>query len=127
VNHPVSSAPADALYCVQVAYPVAAGFFDIGHYVNKHVPLALRLMREHLGIVPLRVEILADVAALPGREDPKYPCMCLMYFRTGEEVETFSRFYRTPEISAIMRVDHPNYTKHPPEVQVSRVFDVAAT
>lgn len=127
MNEQAPAAGAAPLYCVQVAYPVAAGFFDADYYVNKHVPLALRLMREHLGIRPLRVEVLAGAAALPGREDPKYPCICLMYFQSGEEVEAFSRFYRIPEITAIMRVDHPNYTKHPPEVQVSRVFDVAAS
>ena len=59
------------LYCVQVAYPLSAGFFDATYYVEKHVPLALRLMREHLGIRPLRVEVLAQASALPGREAPK--------------------------------------------------------
>lgn len=48
----------------------------------------MRLVHEHLGLLPVR-------------EAPQYPCRCLMWFRRPDELASFSRFYgiaQTPEI-----------------------------
>ncbi|HVW24736.1 MAG TPA: EthD family reductase [Polyangiaceae bacterium] len=85
--------------------------FDFDYYVDRHVPLARRLLE------PVRIEVDRCVSAEERGSAPRAVCVAHLYFATLDD------YYRGLEThgDALGR-DVPNYTNAELEVLVSEIL-----
>ena len=101
---------------ISILYPSTEnGRFDMGYYVETHMPLSIKLLSEHPGYKGVSVE-RGLAGAIPGVE-PTYVAMCHFLF---ESVEAFQAAF-APHAAALQG-DMPNYTDIAPVIQVSEVL-----
>ena len=98
-------------------YPTTAGArFDFDYYLERHVPLARRLLAR-LGLV--RLEIDRGVSGEERGSEPRWVCVAHLYFETPED------FHRAMDAAGDeLGADVANYTDIPIEVQVSDIVAV---
>ena len=98
---------------VSVVYPNEEGSsFDIGYYVDKHVPLCQKL----LGPALLKVEIDEGISgAAPDSRAPFVAAVHLYFASTASFYDNFG-----PHAKAI-RADVPNYTNIKPVTQIAKL------
>jgi uncharacterized protein (TIGR02118 family) len=100
------------MICVSVLYPNAAGKrFDHDYYAQKHMPLALDLLKGN-GMTHYEIDRGLGGGA-PG-SPPPYLCMGRLYFETLVGFEQ-GLAQHGPKLLA----DIPNYTNAEPVLQVS--------
>jgi len=101
---------------VSILYPKTSGtHFDLDYYVQKHMPLAIRLLSSHPGYRGVSVEHGLGGGA-PG-SDATYTAMCHFLFDTSESfMQAFGAHAPT------LQADIPAYTDSVPVVQVSEVL-----
>ena len=101
---------------ISILYPNSKNTrFDIGYYIDKHMPLAIELLSAHSGFNGVSVEHGLS-GAVPGTDAP-YVAMCHFLF---DSVESFSAAF-TPN-AAVLQGDIPNYTDSEAVIQVSEVL-----
>jgi uncharacterized protein (TIGR02118 family) len=98
---------------VSVVYPNEEGSsFDIGYYVDQHVPLCQKL----LGPALLKVEIDEGISGAAPDSRPPFVAAVHMYFAsTASFYDSFG-----PHAKAI-RADVPNYTNIKPVTQIAKL------
>jgi uncharacterized protein (TIGR02118 family) len=89
--------------------------FDMGYYVNKHMPLSIELLSAHPGFKGVSVERGLG-GAVPGA-DAAFVAMCHFLF---DSLENFTAAF-APN-AAVLQGDMPNYTDLEPVIQVSEVL-----
>lgn len=101
---------------VSILYPARAGArFDFTYYVQKHMPLSIRLLRAHPGFRGVSVE-RGLAAAEPGAE-PAFVAACQFLF---ESIEQFLEAF-LPH-AATLQADMPSYTDIEPLIQFNEVL-----
>jgi uncharacterized protein (TIGR02118 family) len=89
--------------------------FDMAYYVEKHMPMSIRLLSPHPGFRGVSVE--KGVAGAPPGSAPAYVAMCHFTF---ESVETFMDAF-LPH-AATLEGDIPKYTDVAPVIQFNEVL-----
>jgi uncharacterized protein (TIGR02118 family) len=89
--------------------------FDMGYYVDKHMPLSIELLSAHPGFKGVSVERGLG-GAVPGA-DAAFAAMCHFLF---DSLESFTAAF-TPN-AAVLQGDMPNYTDLEPVIQVNEVL-----
>lgn len=110
---------------ISILYPNEEGArFDMGYYIETHMPLSIGLLSSHSGFQGVSVES-GLAGAMPGTDVP-YVAMCHFLF---DSVDDFLAAF-TPN-AAVLQGDMPNYTDIAPIIQVSEVLissvDIAYT
>lgn len=101
---------------ISILYPNGKNTrFDMNYYVEKHMPLAIKLLSAHTGFKGVSVE-RGISGGVPGTECT-YVAMCHFLF---DSVESFSAAF-APN-AAVLQGDIANYTDLEPVVQVSEVL-----
>jgi uncharacterized protein (TIGR02118 family) len=87
--------------------------FDFGHYLDRHVPFARRVLSEH-GLVKLEVD--RGISGEEAGSAPPYVCAAHLYFASAEA------FYGAmAAVGDELGRDVPNYTDAEIETQVSEI------
>jgi uncharacterized protein (TIGR02118 family) len=74
----------DGVTKISILYPNAKGTrFDFAYYLEKHMPLAIRLMGEAPGYQGVSVE--RGVAGGAPGSDPEYAAMCHFLFDSAQD------------------------------------------
>lgn len=103
---------------ISILYPNNQGSrFDVGYYIDTHMPLSIKLLSAHAGFKGVSVE-RGIGGAIPGT-DPAYVAMCHFLFDT---IESFMAAF-TPHAQRLQG-DMPNYTDIEPVIQVNEVLIV---
>jgi uncharacterized protein (TIGR02118 family) len=89
--------------------------FDMGYYVNKHMPLSIKLLGAHPGFKGVSVERGVS-GGLPAA-DAAYVAMCHFLF---DSLENFAAAFA--QHAAVLQGDIPNYTDLEPIIQVNEVL-----
>jgi len=98
---------------VSVFYPNTAGCkFDMGYYVNQHMPM----VQQKLGAALKRMAVEEGIAGGTPGAPATYVAMGHLYFDSTDAFQTAF----TPHAQAIM-ADIPNYTNIQPNIQISEV------
>jgi uncharacterized protein (TIGR02118 family) len=93
-------------------YP-AGGRFDFDYYLDRHVPLARRLLG---GFGLVKLEIDRGLSSEERGSEPRCVCAAHLYFENVED------FYRAMDaVGDELGADVPNYTDIAIEVQVSDI------
>jgi uncharacterized protein (TIGR02118 family) len=101
---------------ISILYPNARGSrFDLKYYVEKHMPMSIRLLSTHPGFKGVSVE-KGVAGAGPGSE----PTYCAMCHFTFESAEAFMAAF-APH-SATLQGDIPKYTDVTPVIQFNEVL-----
>jgi uncharacterized protein (TIGR02118 family) len=101
---------------ISILYPNSkSSRFDLGYYVGKHMPLAIKLLSAHPGFRGVSVE-RGIGSATPGFE-AAYFVMCHYSF---DSVESFMAAF-TPH-AAVLQGDIPNYTDVEPVIQFNEIL-----
>ncbi|HYK92220.1 MAG TPA: EthD family reductase [Acidobacteriota bacterium] len=101
---------------ISILYPnTKASWFDMAYYVEKHMPMSIRLLSSHPGYKGVSVEKGLGGAA-PGSE-PAFTAMCHFLF---ESAEAFMAAF-TPHASDLQG-DIRNYTDIAPVIQINEVL-----
>ena len=101
---------------ISILYPNTKGSrFDMAYYLEKHIPMSIRLLSSHPGFKGVTVE-KGLAGAAPGSE-PAFIAMCHFLF---ESPEAFMAAF-TPHAPALQG-DIPNYTDVTPVIQFSEVL-----
>jgi uncharacterized protein (TIGR02118 family) len=95
-------------------YPATPGArFDFEYYLDRHVPLARRLLGDH-GLVKLEID--RGVSGEELGSEPRWVCVAHLYFESVED------FYRALDaVGDELGADVPNYTDIAIETQVSDI------
>jgi uncharacterized protein (TIGR02118 family) len=89
--------------------------FDMGYYLDTHMPLAIGLLSAHSGFKGVSVERGLG-GAMPGT-DAAYVVMCHFLFDSTEDfIAAFMPH------AAVLQGDMPNYTDIAPIIQISEVL-----
>jgi len=89
--------------------------FDMGYYIDTHMPLAIGLLSAHSGFKGVSVEHGLG-GAMPGT-DAAYSVMCHFLFDSTEDfIAAFMPH------AAVLQGDMPNYTDIAPIIQISEVL-----
>jgi len=109
------------VFCVSIMYPNAPGSdFDLQHYRDVHMPLAMGLLQQHFAIAPQRIEILANGHGVDGTAaSAPYHCICNLHFRTREDVDKLLALFGKEEAARLLMADWPNFTEVDPIPQIS--------
>jgi len=100
---------------ISILYPNSKNVrFDMGYYVEKHMPLAIQLLSAHAGYKGVSVERGLG-GAVPGT-DAAYVAMCHFLF---DSAENFAAAFMPH--AAELQGDMPNYTDAEPVIQISEV------
>lgn len=101
---------------ISILYPGRAGSrFDMGYYLEKHMPLSIGLLSRHAGFRGVSVE--RGVAGAEPGSDPRYIALCHYLFESAAAfVAAFS-----PHATALQG-DMANYTDIAPVIQFSEVL-----
>lgn len=98
-----------------IMYPNRPGArFDLGYYLDRHMPLSIQLLSAHPGFRGVSVEQGLG-GALPGT-DAAHVAMCQYLFDSPED---FMAAF-TPH-AARLQGDMPNYTDIEPVIQINQV------
>jgi len=98
--------------CIQ--YPTAdSSFFDFDYYLNEHLPMAEKLLRD-FGFQSFEVQRCTTTIA---GDDPKFLCITQLEFSSLEELREGMQEYGD-ELSA----DFSSYTDSKPVATVSEVL-----
>ncbi|MCK9397446.1 MAG: EthD family reductase [Methylobacter sp.] len=101
---------------ISILYPNnPSARFDMGYYIDTHMPLSIGLLSAHSGFKGVSVERGLS-GALPGT-DAAYIVMCHFLF---DSVENFMEAFGPH--AAVLQGDMPNYTDIEPNIQVSEVL-----
>jgi uncharacterized protein (TIGR02118 family) len=101
---------------ISILYPNGKNTrFDMGYYIDKHMPLAIELLSAHPGFNGVSVEHGLS-GAVPGKDAP-YIAMCHFLF---DSFENFSTAFAPNAL--VLQGDIPNYTDAEPVIQVSEVL-----
>lgn len=101
---------------ISILYPNnPSARFDMGYYIDTHMPLSIRLLSAHSGFKGVSVERGLG-GAVPGT-DAAYIAMCHFLF---DSAEYFMAAF-TPH-AAVLQGDMPNYTDIEPIIQISEVL-----
>jgi uncharacterized protein (TIGR02118 family) len=101
---------------ISILYPNKKNVrFDMDYYLEKHMPLAIRLLGANTGFKGVSVERGLG-GTVPGA-DAAYVAMCHFLF---DSVENFMAAF-APN-AAVLQGDIPNYTDSEPVIQVSEVL-----
>ncbi|HEX4927689.1 MAG TPA: EthD family reductase [Burkholderiales bacterium] len=100
---------------ISILYPDAPGArFDMGYYVEKHMPLSIGLLSRHRGFRGVAVE--KGTGGATPESPPAYRAMCHFSFDSAADfLEAF-----LPHAS-VLQGDIANYTDIAPVVQFSEV------
>ena len=114
------------MYMVAFLYPNADGVeFDLGHFVDVHLPLGVGLTAKHLGLKPEKIVIYAPVAGVDGdRNSSPHSAISSVFFHSRDEAERFVGLFEIEEAARRLGEDFPNYTPGPPEVIVAQVTEL---
>jgi uncharacterized protein (TIGR02118 family) len=100
---------------LSVMYGNDGGKFDLDYYMNKHIPMARKLM-EPFGLVSVEVDKGIGSAA-PGVPAP-FVVVAHMVFDSLEEMQKGLQIH-DPKMAA----DVPNYTDTMPQIQISEILE----
>ena len=101
---------------ISILYPnTPRSPFDFKYYVEKHMPMSIRLLSAHPGFKGVSVE-KGVAGAAPGSE----PAYCAMCHFTFESAEAFVAAF-TPH-SETLQGDIPRYTDVIPVIQFNEVL-----
>jgi uncharacterized protein (TIGR02118 family) len=101
---------------ISILYPNKPGSrFDLGYYINTHMPMSIDLLSAHPGFSGVSVEHGLS-GAIPGTE-AAYIAMCHFLF---DSAENFMAAF-LPH-AAVLQGDMPNYTDIEPVIQVNEVL-----
>ena len=101
---------------ISILYPNNKGArFDMGYYIDTHMPLAIGLLSAHSGFKVVSVE-RALGGAMPGT-DAAYVVMCHYLFDLTEDF--IAAFMLN---AAVLEGDMPNFTDIAPIIQISEVL-----
>ena len=89
--------------------------FDMSYYVNKHMPLSIKLLSAYPGFKGVSVERGLG-GAVPGA-DAAFVAMCYFLF---DSLENFTAAF-APN-AAVLQGDMPNYTDLEPVIQVNELL-----
>lgn len=89
--------------------------FDMGYYIDTHMPLSIELLSAHPGFKGVSVERGLG-GAMPGT-DAAFTVMCHFLF---DSVEEFMAAFMPH--AAVLQGDMPNYTDIEPIIQISEVL-----
>jgi uncharacterized protein (TIGR02118 family) len=102
---------------VSVFYPADAdGRFDIDYYVEKHVPMAFKLMEAH-GCRRMSVE--RGIAGGAVGSSAPFTIVGHMDFDSTEAFQA-----AMTQVGAEIQADVPNYTERLPTIQIAEILDV---
>lgn len=101
---------------ISILYPNKEGSrFDMGYYIEKHMPVSIDLLGAHPGFKGVSVE-RGIGGALPGT-DAAFVAMCHFLFNSADEfLEAFMPHAPT------LQGDMPNYTDIEPVIQFNEVL-----
>jgi uncharacterized protein (TIGR02118 family) len=101
---------------ISILYPNKPGSrFDMGYYVDTHMPLSISFLSKHPGFRGVSVEKGAG-GATPGSE-AAFVAMCHFSFTSAEDfVAAFMPY------AAQLQGDMPNYTDITPTIQFNEVL-----
>lgn len=89
--------------------------FDMGYYIDTHMPLSIGLLSAHSGFKGVSVERGVG-GAIPGM-DAAYIAICHFLFNSADEfMAAFAPH------AAMLQGDMPNYTDIEPIIQISEVL-----
>jgi uncharacterized protein (TIGR02118 family) len=88
--------------------------FDLAYYVDKHMPLSIKLLSAHAGYRGYSVE--RGISGLVPGEDARYAVICYFLF---DSIEDFNAAL-APH-AEVLQGDIPNFTDIQPLFQVSEV------
>lgn len=101
---------------ISILYPNKAGArFDMAYYVEKHMPISIKLLSTHPGFKGVSVERGVG-GAVPGSE-PTYIAMCHFLFSSAEDF--LAAFMPN---APVLQGDMPNYTDIEPIIQINEVL-----
>jgi len=101
---------------ISILYPNKNGArFDMGYYIDRHMPMSIALLSAHPGFRGVSVE-RGIGGAVPG-SDAAYVAMCHFEFNSAADfLEAFMPHAQT------LQGDIPNYTDVEPTIQVNEVL-----
>ena len=101
---------------ISILYPNNPGArFDIGYYVDTHMPLAIELLSAHPGFKGVSVE--RGIGGLISGAAAAHIAQCHFLFESKED---FMAAF-TPN-AAVLQADIPNYTNIEPVIEVNEVL-----
>lgn len=118
------------MICMTVSYLKGPDtHFDISHYVEKHIPLAMHMLRDKCGVSVKKIEIFSDCVGkgeIEHRRD--YHCVCHLYFDNYADIEKFLNLRDVDEDSVKeMREGIQKFTNVEPHAYVSQVSQLKTT
>jgi uncharacterized protein (TIGR02118 family) len=101
---------------VSILYPAREGTrFDVGYYVQTHMPLSIRLLSAHPGFRGVSVE--RGFSGATPEAAPAFLASCQFLFESAEQfIEAF-----LPHAATLQR-DMPNYTDIEPMIQFNEIL-----
>lgn len=113
------------MYCVKVLYPNKAGSsFNLKHYLSVHVPMGLRLLKQHCEVSAQRIEVDVNPYGLNAESHVPYHVIFSAYFDKQSDADSFQKLFSIDEVAQELMADWPNYTEADPEVMISEVVTV---
>ncbi len=101
---------------ISILYPNTKGArFDLGYYIETHMPHSIQLLSSHPGFQGVSVEHGVG-GAVPGSE-ATFVAMCHYLF---DSVDSFLAAFMPH--AAVLQGDMPNYTNIEPVIQVNEVL-----
>jgi uncharacterized protein (TIGR02118 family) len=98
---------------VSVLYPNKPGsHFDMNYYVTKHMPLAMRLLKQGLR----KTEVDAGLQGSAPGEPPPFHGGCQFYF---DSIDAFVEAWRPA--AKELQTDIPRYTDVAPVIQINEL------
>ncbi len=111
------------MYRVDIMYPNKQGStFNLKHWLEVHLPMGLRLLKQHCGVSPIKVEACQNPHGPPGLALP-YHLINSLYFNTRDDADSFIRVFGIEEAARELKADWSNYTQSDPEVMISELVE----
>ena len=109
------------MICVSTMYPNPPGsVFNLQHYLEVHLPLAINLLHQHFAIAPDRIDVLANGKGFDGTPaSAPYHCVTNLYFKTSQDVDKLLALLGSEDAERLLVADWPNYTQADPVPQIS--------
>ena len=105
---------------ISILYPKGENLrFDLCYYVEKHIPLSLKLVGQHPGFIGVSVE--HGVAGVKPHSAATFVVCCHFLF---DSIDDFRQAFMP--YAAILQGEFANYTDITPIIQVSEVLDLRA-
>jgi uncharacterized protein (TIGR02118 family) len=101
---------------ISILYPNDPGVrFDMGYYIDTHMPLSIGLLSAHPGFKGVSVE--RGLGGAVQGTDAVYIAMCHFLFNSAEDF--MAAFMPHAEV---LQGDMPNYTDIEPVIQISEIL-----